>query len=377
MGVRSNTERENAMKTILLVDDEPEQLRSLKIGLSGKGYKILGVTSGPAALESLENRHSPVHIVITDYFMPEMDGIDLLKHIRKRFRSLPVVLMTAYGQKSLVVEALKNQCDGFIEKPFTSEALIQEIDRIKHLRLHNIDSHDMTRLVPRMMHHVKNPLFAIRGHAELGILGHGDDEALKKRFKSIVDAVDAITTINNQIIQLGRPQEKRMDIKEQVTQLGMPQEERREKFNLVDLLDDCLGLFSGLITLKRVVVEKEFEAASACTVGFKTTLKHAFKNLILNAIEAMDGRPLKRLKVKIQQPEDTSGISICMEDNGCGMSDKTRQRIFEPYFSSKAHGSGLGLAVVREAVKRHQGEITVKSQEGVGTCLVIQLPLDC
>ena len=150
------------MKTILIVDDELEQLRSLKISLSGKGYKILDAASGPAAIERLEDCRSPVHMVITDYFMPEMDGIDLLKHIRKRFRFLPVILMTAYGQKSLVIEALKSQCDGFIEKPFTLEALIQEIERIEALRLHNVDSHNMTRLVPRMMHHVKSPLCAMR-----------------------------------------------------------------------------------------------------------------------------------------------------------------------------------------------------------------------
>lgn len=75
-------------------------------------------------------------MVITDYLMPGMTGIDLLVAIRKRAPTLPVVLMTAYGETKLVIEALKNKCDGFLEKPFTLDHLIQEIEAVNAGRLH-------------------------------------------------------------------------------------------------------------------------------------------------------------------------------------------------------------------------------------------------
>ncbi len=347
------------MKTILLVDDVPEQLRSLKIGLSSNGYKTLETLSGRAALERLEDHQFQIDMVITDFSMPDMDGMELLKRIRNRSRSIPVIIMTAYSEKSLVIEALKNQCDSFIEKPFTLEDLIREIERIEYLRLRNIDSHDMARLVPRLVHQINNPLAAIRGHAELGVFGHGEDDVLKKRFESIVKAVDAITGINRQIIQL-----------------GASQEEQREKVDLVDLMEDCLGLFSGLMALKRVEVERDFEQGPVYTDGFSNVLEQAFKNLILNAIDALDGRPVKMLKVKIERREDIFMAMVRIEDNGWGISVENRRKIFEPYFTSKPHGNGLGLTVVREALRKHRGEVTVESRENVGTCINIRLPLD-
>lgn len=121
---------------ILVVDDEAVLVESIKIGLQSKGHQVIAAYGGQEALDHLLEEGQRIDMVITDYLMPGMNGIDLLVAIRQRAPTLPVVLMTAYGETKLVIEALKNKCDGFLEKPFTLDHLIQEIEDIDEGRLH-------------------------------------------------------------------------------------------------------------------------------------------------------------------------------------------------------------------------------------------------
>ena len=114
---------------ILVVDDEPMQLKSMKIGLRTEGYSVVTAESAEEALKLLKS-DSAVDLIVTDYLMAGMTGLDLLKAIRSFKSTIPVILMTAYGKKDLVVEAWKNQCSGFIEKPFSLEQLLAELTRV-------------------------------------------------------------------------------------------------------------------------------------------------------------------------------------------------------------------------------------------------------
>jgi DNA-binding NtrC family response regulator len=123
---------------VLIVDDEIVQVENLSIGLSSRGYYILQAPSGHEALNLLKNEAIKIDLVITDYAMPEMNGMALLQNIRRRHGNLPVIMMTAYVQRDIVLDALRNQCNGFIDKPFTLEQLLQEIDRVKSNELRNM-----------------------------------------------------------------------------------------------------------------------------------------------------------------------------------------------------------------------------------------------
>ncbi len=115
---------------ILVVDDEIDQVETLKRGLRRKGHKVLETTRAQEALKWLQDRDD-IEIVITDYLMPVMNGLELLEQIRKRYPALPVVMMTAYGQKDLLIGTVESSCNGYIEKPFTLDQLIEEIERVK------------------------------------------------------------------------------------------------------------------------------------------------------------------------------------------------------------------------------------------------------
>ena len=116
---------------ILIVDDEEEQLRTLQLGLRRKGYNVSTAKSGAQAIARLCDQDGEFDMVVTDFAMPGMDGLTFLKKIRSQNKNLPVMLMTAYGKKEVLVDALRNHCNGFIEKPFTMSEFIDEIERVR------------------------------------------------------------------------------------------------------------------------------------------------------------------------------------------------------------------------------------------------------
>jgi DNA-binding NtrC family response regulator len=116
---------------ILVVDDEAVMLESIRIGLESNGHRVFQAHSAQEALDQLYFNGHRIDLVATDYLMPTMNGIDLLKAIRRRHPTLPVILITAYADKWLAIEALKNRCDSLIEKPFSLDQLVAEIERIK------------------------------------------------------------------------------------------------------------------------------------------------------------------------------------------------------------------------------------------------------
>jgi len=104
------------METILIVDDEKNYLVVLSAFLSEEGYETMTAEEGQEALEILET--ADIDLVLTDMKMPSMDGIELLRRIKKKSPDLPLVVMTAYGTVEKAVEAMQQGAFNFIQKPF-------------------------------------------------------------------------------------------------------------------------------------------------------------------------------------------------------------------------------------------------------------------
>src|SRR4030042_1776652 len=103
------------MPSILVVDDEPHSLFGLCQILTDEGYKTIPAKNGTEALEKLKTEVAD--IIITDEKMPDLSGMELLSRVKKLERSVPVILITAYGSVSMAVEALKQGAYYFFEKP--------------------------------------------------------------------------------------------------------------------------------------------------------------------------------------------------------------------------------------------------------------------
>jgi CheY-like chemotaxis protein len=115
---------------ILVIDDDPNQLFGLELSLKSKGYSVMVAGNGPESLTLFGKHASAIDAILCDYSMPGMNGLGVLDHVRKHPAHIPMVLMTAFGSKELILEALRRGCDGFIEKPFTLEQLLVELDRV-------------------------------------------------------------------------------------------------------------------------------------------------------------------------------------------------------------------------------------------------------
>lgn len=342
---------------ILVVDDETVMVDSLRIGLEGRGYQVFECNSVTQALRRLNHGDHKIDMVVTDYLMPTLNGLDLLGAIRERHPTLPVIIMTAYAETSLVIAALRNHCNSFIEKPFTLDQLVAEIEKVNLYILRNTKSSDLQRVLPRLVHQINNPLTAISGYAQLISRSLGNGEALQKCSESIMDAVGQISLINKDIMNAGRDEENTLDSVE-----------------LNALLAGCLEMFQGLFILKGVQVQKKLSEPGLSIQGNRFGLEQVFKNLLLNAIDAMDDRIEKKLSITTTPLPDTAAVEVAIEDTGCGIGQDIVARIFEPYFTAKRNGNGLGLEIVKSVVEKHGGKVFVESMVGIGSKFTVRLP---
>lgn len=355
---RLNEDRKRRSKVnILVVDDEVVQIETLSRGLKSKGYQVDHALNGQEALKKIENKLTKVDMVITDYAMPGMNGLNLLKNIRKSDRQLPVIMMTAYGDKEIVIDALRNRCDSFIEKPFTLDQLMEETERAWSNLPEEKENQDLADMIPQHIHQINNPLMSIMGSAELAMLKMDDSEAVKQSFKRIIEAAQKIHRINKEIMRSSRKMDPRV-----------------EAVNLEILIQDCFKMFKDLLTLKNIEVDFDLGHGGIEVAGSKFGLEQLFKNLILNAIEAMEQCQQKQLMVETFYETYANTIVIKISDTGCGIPDSLMDTLFTPYVTSKEQGTGLGLSVVQSIVEKHGGNISVKSIPDEGTTFTIRLP---
>ncbi|NLX20661.1 MAG: sigma-54-dependent Fis family transcriptional regulator [Phycisphaerae bacterium] len=114
---------------LLVVDDEPLKRITLQIELSQAGYTVIDAPDAPAALALLQSQ--PVHAIITDIRMPQMDGIQFLEHVRTHWPQTHVILMTAYGSVDAAVQAIKRGAYDYLTKPFRTDVLLEKLDRLR------------------------------------------------------------------------------------------------------------------------------------------------------------------------------------------------------------------------------------------------------
>jgi two-component system response regulator AtoC len=118
------------MRRVLLVDDEPSVRAALKELVWGRGWEPLLASSGAEALDLVDRADA----VVTDYSMPEMDGMELLRAVHERDGSLPVILLTAHGSERLAVRAIKAGACDYVTKPFDMDEMVLALERALEAR---------------------------------------------------------------------------------------------------------------------------------------------------------------------------------------------------------------------------------------------------
>src|SRR5207248_478790 len=132
----------------------------------------------------------------------------------------------------------------------------------------------------------------------------------------------------------------------------------------------AVRFFASEIQDRDVVVEQELRSDLPLIQMDRDQMKQTFYNVIKNSLEAMNRRGILRIRTDM----DDSHVFVDFVDTGGGMSAENLSRVFEPYFTTKPLGSGLGLLIVRRIVREHGGELSIESNEGKGLTLTIRLP---
>lgn len=145
--------------------------------------------------------------------------------------------------------------------------------------------------------------------------------------------------------------------------------------NLNKIIDRALALLENIFRINHITVRKELDPETPECLMDQNQIQQVFVNLLLNAVEAIQEHGAITLRSKYQPREALLAVEV--EDTGCGISGEALSKIFEPFFSTKSKGTGLGLAVSYGIIKNHYGDIKAFSSPGKGARFVLEIPTSC
>ncbi|HKK49358.1 MAG TPA: ATP-binding protein [Alkalispirochaeta sp.] len=217
----------------------------------------------------------------------------------------------------------------------------------------------LTTLAAGVAHEIKNPLGSIGIHNQLiqkmvSKLEQDDAERINSYLTVIDEEIERLNRIVVDFLFAVRPMDTKL-----------------EDGDLNGLISDLLGFVQYELEQADIEVVRDLDEELPSLKLDAKYFKQAIMNLVKNAISAMPNGGM--LRVSTQKRGDQALLRI--SDNGNGMSSDVRDKIFEPYFTTKDFGSGIGLTLVYKVVKEHMGDISVISKEGHGTTFTITLPL--
>ena len=214
-------------------------------------------------------------------------------------------------------------------------------------------------------HELRTPLTSIGGYAELMLDGDvGEINKEQKEFLEIISQnTQRLEALINDVLDVEKIESGRIKLK-------------REKVNLNEIVEASVNTFKVMAEGKGLKLEKEIEAVQMDMLGDSDRLSQVLSNFLSNAIKYT-----KKGKVKVTAQTKGKFASVTIEDTGVGMSEDELRSVFTRFFRSddsyvrKTTGTGLGLSIAKATVERHNGDIRIESELGVGTKFEVILPL--
>jgi signal transduction histidine kinase len=419
---------------ILVVDDTPANLEVITEILSAVGYTVATAISGERALKRLQT-YLP-DLILLDIQMPGMDGFETCKQIKNHsnIKNIPIIFITASSEIGSVVRGFSLGAVDYISKPFQELELLvrvkthlqlrqltqtlekrveertykleQTLKQLQESQLRLVQQEKMSalgNLVAGIAHEINNPIGCVGGNLEelkrnladlLQHLALYEQQARAEDIKKHAQVIDLeyfLEDIPKLLASMTTSCDLIRNISTSLRTFSRADRDTPTAFDLHEVLDSTLLILKhrlkGNNHRPEIEVIKHYDDLSDIEC-FPSQLNQVFMNILANAIDVFDeaAQPssfaeleAKPQKIMIQTAllTEQAAVEIRIRDNGNGMTEAVRARIFDHLFTTKdvGKGTGLGLAIARQiVVEKHGGTIAVESELGQGTLFVISLP---
>ena len=211
------------------------------------------------------------------------------------------------------------------------------------------------QLATGIAHEIRNPLAGISGSIQLLQLGESDKAQEEKLMKIVSREIDRLNNLITEFLDFAKPE--------------APME---DKIDLGALVSEIVNFINNDQKADKIQVNLVVQE-NLIILGNRDKLKQAFLNIIVNAFQAMEG--VSEPEVTVNVKKIGNHVLASIKDKGVGMSDELKDRIFEPFHTTKHKGTGLGLAITHSIVEAHRADIRVESEIGKGTEFRLQFKL--
>jgi signal transduction histidine kinase len=359
---------------ILLVDDDPGKLLSYEAILSDLGEHLITARSGWEALQRLLDQE--IAVILLDVSMPEIDGFALARLIREhpRYQDTAMIFISAallthldqlkgyehgavdYLTVPFLPDLLRAKVRVFVEHYRCRQALAQaqrDAQRAQHFAM-------LGRLAAGVSHEIRNPMAALTLHIDLL-----DEELHDRAPESAAMVAELLTEIKTQMARVD-------DLLQDYLSLVRVAAIERTPQDLGEALQAWVGEWRQHAQSQGVLFKLEGVEHLGVLAFHPSTFRRALLNLVQNALDAMPQGGI----LTVQGQRTATHVQLQVQDTGKGIPPAQRAAIFEPLYTTKPGGTGLGLYIVQEIVAAHGGQITVESVVDQGTTFTVTLPLE-
>jgi C4-dicarboxylate-specific signal transduction histidine kinase len=406
---------------VLLVDDDPASLKLLSDALAGQPLTLAVAIDGEMALRQVK-RELP-DLVLLDARMPGMDGFEVCRRIQSdaATRDVPIIFMTSLTDAASRVRGLELGAVDYVTKPFMREELAArvraqlairasaralaekneelerargsleaevarrteelraanrrlereiELNRAAELKVQKAQDDlahlnrvaAMSELAASIAHELNQPLAGILSNAQAA------ERLLARTPPDVAESRAALADIADDGRRAGR-------VIQRMRAMLRKGEPSAGELDLNELVHEVERLVASAALLRGATLHVELAQGLPRVAGDGVKLQQVLLNLIVNALDAVAGRPPAARVVVVRTSVGGGGaVEVSVKDSGEGIPSADLERIFKPFFTTKAQGLGVGLAISRSIIEAHGGRLWAENNPGGGATLHFTLP---
>lgn len=213
------------------------------------------------------------------------------------------------------------------------------------------------RISASIAHEIRNPLTSVKLNIQKVLESDNLEEIEKDHLNISQEGINQIENFIKELLNFTR-----------VSELNL------NRFAIEDIINESVKMIADFMEVRKVHLEKNYQGEIPEVYVDGDKLRQVFLNILRNACEAVDEGGMISLALSWVRNGGGKKVKIEISDDGCGIPEKNWENIFEPFYTTKASGIGLGLANARKIIQQHKGSIRIKKKEGKGACFEILIP---